>query len=161
LTAISRQQDPVSASSLAKKMKVSRQVVVGDIALLRAEGNEIIATSRGYMIPTFNENHQYLRKVVCQHTPKESRDELYTVVDHEAVVLNVIVEHSLYGEITGGLNLTNRSEVDAFMDRSDSTEVKLLSELTMGIHIHTIACRNEAHFIQIEEALKEKGYLYK
>jgi len=161
LTTIKQQQKPVSASLLAKELNVSRQVIVGDVALLRAQGHEIIATARGYMIPNFNEADQYLGKVVCQHTPADTRNELYTIVDLNALVVNVIVEHGFYGEITGCLNLANRKDVDIFMEKVKSAEVKLLSELTMGIHIHTIACRNKAHFDEVYQTLEENGYLYK
>ena len=41
---------PVSATALAKMYGVSRQIIVGDIALLRAETNDIIATNKGYII---------------------------------------------------------------------------------------------------------------
>ena len=161
LNAIKKQQKPVSASLLAKELNVSRQLIVGDVALLRAQGNEIIATARGYMIPNFNETDQYLGKIVCQHTPEDTKDELYTFVDLNALVVNVIVEHGFYGEITGCLNLANRKEVDNFMEKVKSAEIKLLSELTMGVHIHTIACRNKAHFDKVYQAVADKGYLYK
>ena len=151
---------PTSASSLAKELGVSRQVIVGDVALLRATGHEIIATARGYIIPSFNEKHQYIGKIVCQHTPENTREELYMIVDEGAVVLNVIVEHDLYGELTGALNLTNRGEVDAFLRKAKSSGIKLLSELTMGIHTHTVACANEAHFNQVRKVLETSGYLY-
>ena len=42
---------PVSASSLAKEFGVSRQIIVGDIAILRAEGHDISSTPRGYVLP--------------------------------------------------------------------------------------------------------------
>ena len=38
---------PVSATTFAQRFSVSRQVIVGDIALLRAEGHSITATPRG------------------------------------------------------------------------------------------------------------------
>lgn len=38
---------PVSATALAKELGVSRQVIVQDIALLRAEGEHILSTNRG------------------------------------------------------------------------------------------------------------------
>jgi len=161
LDAISNQKKPVSASFLAKELDVSRQVIVGDVALLRAAGHEIIATARGYMIPSFNDSNQYLGKIVCQHTPKNTKDELYTIVDLEAVVVNVIVEHGFYGEITGSLNLANRKDVDDFMNKVKSSEIKLLSELTMGIHMHTIACRCKSHFDEVCKALEAGGYLYR
>lgn len=157
---LNKKQTPISASSLAKKLEVSRQVIVGDVALLRALGHEIIATARGYIIPNFNEKHQFIGKIVCQHTPGNTKDELYKIVDAGAVVLNVIVEHDLYGEITGALNLTNRQEVDAFLDKAKSSKTKLLSELTLGVHTHSIACKDEAHFIQVKKALDTCGFLY-
>ena len=160
LERISGQQSPLSASFLAKEFKVSRQVIVGDVALLRARGHDILATAKGYIIPKTKESLQYVGKIVCQHAPKSSKDELYQIVDLGAVVLNVMIEHSLYGEITGGLNLSNRKEVDDFTDKFESSDIKLLSELTLGIHTHTISCRNELHFIEVCRALSEKGYLY-
>ena len=159
LDIITHQKSPISASLLAKNLKVSRQVIVGDVALLRAQGHEIIATARGYIIPKYNEANQYIGKVACTHTPEDTKSELYTIVDLEAVVVNVIVEHELYGEITGHLNLAERKDVDAFMKKIKSSEVKLLSELTMGIHLHTIACRSKNHFDQVCQALKSRGYL--
>ena len=42
---------PVSASALAAGLNVSRQIIVGDIALLRAGGAEISAPPRGYVLP--------------------------------------------------------------------------------------------------------------
>ena len=160
LQTISHSKAPVSASLLAKKLNVSRQVIVGDIALLRAQGHEIIATARGYMIPVFRETNQYLGKVACRHDPENTKLELYTVVDLGAIVVNVIVEHELYGEITGQLNLKNREDVDIFINRVKSTEIKLLSELTTGVHLHTIACRDKTHFEQLRQALDIAGYLF-
>jgi len=160
LDIIKYQKNPVSASSLAKELNVSRQVIVGDVALLRAQGHEIIATARGYLIPNFNETNQYIGKIVCQHTPDDTKHELYTIVDLEAIVVNVIVEHGFYGEITGSLNLSNRKDVDVLINKINSSEVKLLSELTMGVHLHTIACRDKAHFEEVYQALATNGYLY-
>jgi len=152
---------PTSASSLAKKLGVSRQVIVGDVALLRAQGHDITATARGYMvIPQFKEEH-YLVKVACQHNAGGTQDELYCMVAAGAIVVNVIIEHEMYGEMTGLLNLKTRADVDAFITKIKSSEVKLLSELTYGIHLHTIACRNKAHFEQVVQALEAGGFLYK
>ncbi|MCL2404058.1 MAG: transcription repressor NadR [Defluviitaleaceae bacterium] len=161
LDAISNHTRPVSASLLARELNVSRQVIVGDVALLRAQGHEIIATARGYMIPSFNETNQYLGKIVCQHSPEKTQDELYVIVDLKAEVINVIVEHGFYGEITGSLNLASRKDVDAFIRKVNSSEIKLLSELTMGIHLHTIACRDKNHFNEVCKALETGGYLYR
>jgi len=157
-----RQKDtPVSASLLAKTLNVSRQAIVGDIALLRAQGSEIIATARGYMIPEFKETNRYVGKVACRHTPENTKAELYAMVDLEAKVINIIVEHEIYGEITGSLNITARDDVDVFINKIDASDVRLLSELTMGVHLHTVACRDKAHFDEVCRALDDCGYLHK
>ena len=160
LEAIRHGKVPVSASLLAKKLNVSRQVIVGDIALLRAQDHEIIATARGYIIPEVRELHQYLGKVACRHDLENTESELNAVVDSGAVVVNVTVEHELYGEITGQLNLKSRDDVNVFINRIKASEVKLLSELTMGVHLHTIACRDKTHFEQVRQALNMGGYLF-
>jgi len=149
----------VSASVLAKELNVSRQVIVGDVALLRAEGHEIIATARGYMIPMFKELGQYIGKIACKHTADDSMQELYTIIDAGSTVINIIVEHEIYGEITGNLNLSSRADIDAFIDRVKNSNNKLLSELTSGIHLHTIACKDKGHFDQIYTELKNKNFV--
>ena len=159
LDTIDQHSKPISASTLAKALNVSRQVVVGDVALLRAQGQEIIATARGYIIPNFSEANQYIGKIACQHNPNDTQKELYIIVDLNAVVINVTVEHEVYGEITGSLNLTNRKDVDAFVGRVKASEVVLLSELTNGIHLHTIACKDKIHFEAVSNALGSAGFL--
>ena len=42
----------LSASALAAKFGVSRQIIVGDIALMRAGGVDIVSTARGYSVDT-------------------------------------------------------------------------------------------------------------
>jgi len=160
LNRINQQQNPLSASVLAKDFQVSRQVIVGDVALLRAEGHDIIATARGYIIAKPSANSSFVGKVVCQHRPAETKAELLTMVDLQATIINVIVEHETYGEITGGLNLAKREEVEAFFQKVKNGEIKLLSELTAGVHTHTIGCRDKEHFQQVQQTLWEKGFLY-
>ena len=105
---------PISASALAAKLGVSRQIVVGDVALLRAGGAEIEATPRGYQFhPTPG---GYTGILACVHrTADEMRTELYTVVDQGGVVVDVAVENPLYGELRGNLNLASRYDVDTFI----------------------------------------------
>lgn len=150
---------PISASALAKELDVSRQVIVGDVALLRASGHDIIATARGYVIPEFRGLNQYVGKIPCRHNTQDTAQELYTIVDLGATIVNVIVEHELYGEMTGQLNIKTREDVAAFVKRVAAAEVKLLSELSGGIHLHTIACRDKPHFEQVYRALGDAGFL--
>jgi len=159
LSTIKLQAAPISASALAKSLNVSRQVIVGDVALLRAGGNEIVATARGYVIPELKETNRYVSKVACRHTAADTKSELYAIVDLGATVADVIVEHELYGEIAGGLNLSSRADVDEFMKKAESSNSKLLSELTQEVHLHTIFCRDRAHFDKVYEALSASGYI--
>jgi len=101
LTRLSGAQNPVSASALAAELGVSRQIVVGDVALLRAGGAQIDATPRGYQLHPAEKG--YTGILACVHrTEDEMRRELYTIVDQGGVAVDVAVENSLYGEPESG-----------------------------------------------------------
>ena len=96
----------VSGSSLAKAVGVSRQVVVQDIALLRADGHDVVATSRGYVLLDGRGEPQVpTRLVKVCHGIDDLADELTTIVDLGGAVLNVMVNHRVYGKITGDLDI--------------------------------------------------------
>ena len=162
LKTITQADAPITAAALSNDMGVSRQVIVGDVALLRAAGHDITATSRGYAIlPQADVKNQYLGRIVSHHAPGDTKTELYGIVDLGGTVVNVIIEHDLYGDITGSLNLKTREDVDYFMDRLRTSRDKLLLELTHhGVHQHTIACRDRGHFEEIVQALRSKQLLY-
>lgn len=157
---LKEQRAPASAASIARRMGVSRQVIVGDIALLRAQGSDIIATARGYTMAPAHGGGRYVGKVACQHAPADTEAELMTIVEHGGEVLDVVVDHSLYGEITGQLNIATPADVRQFAQKVRSNEVSLLSDLTGGIHLHTVACRDAAAFEAITRALAEGAFLY-
>ena len=148
---------PVSATSLANRFSVSRQVIVGDIALLRASGIDISATPRGYVI--LSEDTGYVRRVACLHDGAGMESELNAMVDQGCTVLDVIVEHPIYGQLTGPLQLSNRYDVQQFIVRSAEAEARPLSLLTEGIHLHTLSCPSEAVFQRVQQALRELGVL--
>lgn len=156
IEAIRTSEIPVSASALARKLHVSRQIIVGDIALIRASGTQIIATPRGYVWERSNAGSE--RKIAVMHAPQQMREELYTIVDQGAEVVDVIVEHPTYGQLVGQLQLSSRYDVDQFIDRMQGNEP--LSQLTHGVHLHTIRCRDAAVFERVENALRKKGLLY-
>ena len=56
-------EKPVSASRFARDLGVSRQIIVGDVALLRAAGEDIIATSRGYKLDTLQDQKGRTKKM--------------------------------------------------------------------------------------------------
>jgi len=152
---------PVSAASLAEKYHVSRQIIVGDIALLRASGAGVIATPRGYLIQkgqTVASEDDYT--IVCSHSSDEMLlDELYTVVDSGATVVDVIVEHPVYGQLTGLLQVSSRYDADRFVETLRSSNAAPLSQITDGIHLHTIRCADPARIEYIKKKLYEKGIL--
>ena len=92
---------PVSASTLAGQLSVSRQIIVGDIALLRAGGADILATPRGYCLQNAAAAG-LTRRVAVRHDEAGMEAELNTMVDNGCTVVDVIVEHPLYGEWVQG-----------------------------------------------------------
>lgn len=152
-------EKPLSASSFAKKYDVSRQIIVGDVALLRAAGENIIATSRGYLLE--RKSTRLISKIAVQHDKSQAEEELRTIVAAGGEIVDVIVEHPLYGELVGGLHITTQGEVDDFLKNYQSSNASFLSELTDGIHLHTIAYETQEDFERITQALADKGILYK
>ena len=160
LTRLNSAGAPLSASVLAAELGVSRQIVVGDVALLRAGGAQIDATPRGYQLHPAEKG--YAGILACVHrTQEEMRRELYTVVDQGGTVVDVAVENPLYGELRGNLNLASRYDVDLFIQQAADTPECLLSRMTGGVHLHTLRCPDEASFHRVEAALDAKGLLYR
>ena len=148
----------VSASVLAREFSVSRQVIVGDVALLRAAGENISATPRGYVLAS--DSAALLRTVACHHKGEETERELNIMVDNGCTVRDVIVEHPIYGQLTGVLDLKNRYDVGQFMRRLGQGDTMPLSALTDGVHLHTLLCPDEASFQRVLEQLREAGLLF-
>ena len=157
LEILRRSGGPVSASALAERFSVSRQIIVGDIALLRASGAEISATPRGYVILPAASG--LTRQVACQHDDAGMEAELNAMVDNGCTVLDVIVEHPVYGQLTGSLQLSSRYDVAQFIARCAQADARPLSALTEGIHLHTLSCPDEAAFCRVREALRQLSIL--
>ena len=150
-------RQPASAAALARRFGVSRQIIVGDVALLRAGGASIIATPRGYLMdrPRLGE----VCTVACRHRPEDMRRELELMVDNGCVVENVIVEHAVYGQLVGQLSLSNRYDIAEFIRKVSESGDKPLSDLTGGIHLHTLRCPDRARCQRVMKALAEAGFL--
>ena len=151
---LSASHAPISATTLSQELGVSRQIIVGDIALLRAAGQEITATARGYVIPAQN---GLLRRIACTHSAEETLDELDAMVDCGCTVVDVIVEHPVYGQLTAPLHLSSRLDVDQFMKRMDGAAP--LSQLTGGVHLHTLSCPDETAYEHLLQLLRQRGFL--
>ena len=161
LIALLQQADaPVSGTDLAKHLGVSRQVIVQDIALLRAVDKNILSTNKGYVLYVPEQgNDGVKRSFAVSHNKEQIQDELYTMVDYGGKVLDVVVEHDIYGQIMVDLILCNRLDVDEFIERVECSKSLPLNVLTDGAHWHTVEAASEKVLDKIEEKLKEKGYL--
>ena len=148
---------PISATALAGRFGVTRQVVVGDIALLRAEGRSVIATPRGYIIPAPD---GFLRTIACVHNAAQTREELNAMVDCGCTVIDVVVEHPVYGQLTAPLAISSRYDVEQFIEKMTSASASPLSALTEGIHLHTLSCPDEEVFMHLRDKLREMGMLF-
>ncbi len=149
---------PVSATALGDELSVSRQIIVGDIALLRASGEKITATPRGYVLESTQDDNVYT--VACVHDFGNMEKELNIMVDNGCTVLNVTVEHPLYGQLTGQLHLSNRYEVSQFMKKCSEDSASPLSTLTGGVHLHALSCPDRECFERTRDELKRNGLLY-
>lgn len=157
---IANSDKPLSASKLAKEFGVSRQIIVGDIALLRASGHEIMATPRGYVFET-PQDKGLKKTIAVKHTRENLVEELNVIVDNGGIVEDVIVEHPVYGEIKGNLHISSRYDVTKFMDKLSTSQAAPLSLVTNGVHLHTLIVPDEESFHRITEGLDAIGVLLK
>ena len=157
LAELSEATAPVNATKLAEMNGVTRQIIVADIALLRAAGNNIRAEHKGYVMD--KGMGEIKRKIVCKHSKEETIEQLYAIVDNVGKILDVQVEHSIYGVLSGEMGIASRFDANEFVRETAKADIVLLSDLTGGIHIHTICVKDEETFQRICTKLKELGVL--
>ncbi len=146
----------VSGGELSDRLSASRQIIVQDIAVLRASGYEILSTHSGYVI----EKHPLCERVFkVRHTSEETYDELTTIVKLGGTIVNVYVWHKVYGKIEGKLNVFSHRGIDQLMEGIKSGKSTELMNVTSGYHYHTVRADSEAILDKIEAELDEKGYI--
>jgi len=150
-------ENPLSGSCLAAKMGVSRQVIVQDIALLRSKYS-ILATPQGYLFYKAA-GKEYFRSFLVKHTEEQIYDELASIVSLGGQVMDVCVEHDFYGQLRAELNLTSLTDVIQFCEQLKNSSCGPLFPISAGVHLHTVKASSKEILDQIEEKLKEKGYL--
>lgn len=138
LQTLKQTQIPLTGSELSNIYKVSRQIIVGDITVLRASGYNIYATPRGYILPQDSKINQELAIICCKHTDDNLQQELEIIVDNGGKIRDVIVEHPLYGEIRVNLFINSRRDIQLFLQKKSETKATALMSITNGIHYHTI-----------------------
>ena len=151
---------PVSAGAFARRLGVSRQIIVGDVALLRAANVPIAATPRGYVMQDEGGRRGLVRTIACRHSKEDITKEMYAIVDNGCGMLDVIVEHAVYGQISGQLHAFSRYDVDSFVKKLARSGSLPLCDLTGGVHLHTIVCPDEDAYRRVLAKLKEEKLLF-
>lgn len=147
---------PISGGALSAKFGVSRQIIVQDIALLRARGNDIISTNKGYIL---QKPVRVSRVFQVRHTDEQIEEELNAIVDLGGSIRDVFVEHEVYGRICGELRLNSRRQVSAFMEELKSGKCSPLKKITEDTHFHTVEADSAEILDEVEKKLEEKGFL--
>lgn len=148
---------PIKGTDIADKYNVTRQVIVKDIAILRAKGFNIMATPDGYIV---NRSDGKIKTIIAvKHNEDEMLDEMSTVIKYGGIIEDVIVEHSLYGEIKGILMVKSLNDLNKFIAKYSNQEGRLLSVLTNGVHLHTISAETSEDIDAIISELKDKKFI--
>lgn len=151
---------PITGADLAARMGVTRQVVVQDVAVLRAGGAPILATPAGYVWVDKPSSPRAVRVLSCKHSLLEdAKEELMIIVRAGGTVRDVIVEHPIYGELTGSLLLRTPEAVEALIEQLGRPGVQMLSAMTGGVHMHIIEAPSELILDEIELSLLKAGIL--
>ena len=160
LKILQQRQHSVSGTELARLLGVSRQVIVQDIALLRATDKNILSTNKGYIFfAGAQEENRKKRTYKVKHKDEEILDELFVIVDMGGKIRDVVVEHGIYGQISADLIINCRADAEAFVKKVEKYKTKPLNNLTHGIHFHTVEADSEEALDRIGEELERKGYL--
>ena len=153
---ITGNHSPASGTLLAQLFHVSRQVIVQDIAILRAEGYEILSTNRGYLC---HSPKAVSRVFYVLHDNSRILEELNLIVDCGGKVEDVFVEHEIYGTLRAVLAVDSRKKVQAFMQGIINGKSSPLNIVTSGYHYHTVTAESEEILDTIEEELRTQGFL--
>ena len=153
---ISASSAPVPAKELAKICNVSRQVIVQVMVLIPASLHDIIASHREYIM---NAPYTAERVFKVSHTDDQMEDELCSIVDLGGKVVNVMVNHRVYGHMEAALGINSRKKVMEFVENIRLGKSSPLKNITSNYHYHTVEAENEEILDSIEEMLREKRYL--
>lgn len=156
LSLIGNSQNPVAANFLSEKYSVSRQVIVQDIAILRAQGYGVISTNRGYVL---DYGLRAERVFKCRHTLSELVSESEIIISNGGKIEDICVHHRVYGKISARLELSTMRHAEELYRSLVSGASKPLMSVTDGYHYHTVSGENEQTLDKIEAALREAGYL--
>jgi len=95
-----------------------------------------------------------------RHRPEQTEDELTIMLDLGLRVVDVSVDHPVYGEMRGMLMLDSREDLRDWLRTIKEKQAHLLSELTDGIHLHAVEAPRAELIERARQALRERGYLF-
>ncbi|HIT73067.1 MAG TPA: transcription repressor NadR [Candidatus Fimicola cottocaccae] len=158
LKIINESGKPVTGKALAEKFGVTRQIIVKDIGIIKAAGNVILSTAKGYICENKKNEHPTREITVC-HNSDDIENEMNIVVDMGGKILSTSVNHPVYGSVGEALNIKSRRDIKMFLNKTSETGCMPLLELTKGIHTHLISADDEETLDEICAELKNAGYL--
>lgn len=161
VTLLHEANKPLTGAELAGQCGVSRQVIVQDIAILRAGGAGIFASPQGYLVSPYAAANEVQAVVACRHTIEQIEEEIGIVVDCGGRVLDVIVDHPVYGELRGSIMIANRRDLMLFIEKLRHSKANPLLTLTGGIHLHTLLAPGQEAMAEIIATLDRAGILMK
>lgn len=157
---LNTQTAPVSGTKLARHFGVSRQIIVQDVALLRAENRDILSTNKGYVLFHSQEKRNGCTSVIMvKHTAEQTFEEMQAIVDYGGSMLDVFIDHDLYGQIRVDLVINDSNDAEDFCAKLKRSSSKPLKELTEDYHYHTIKAPSEKALGLIKQELRDKGFL--
>ena len=153
---IMSEKQAVSGGKLSEMLGVSRQIIVGDISALKADGYDILSTHSGYVIQGTPLCERVFKVF---HTREQTENELNTIIDFGGTVADVFVWHKVYGKMTATLNISSRHQVAQFLEGVRTGKSSELMNITGGYHYHTVRAESEEVLDKIEKELKEQNYI--
>ena len=148
---------PVAARTLANRYGVSRQIIVQDIAVIRAAHPNVISTARGYVLP--KAEPVCTREFKVRHGCERSAQELNLIVDCGGRVKSISISHRVYGRVSAEMDIQSRRDVVEFLQRFEDSSSTVLSTVTDGYHYHLVEAATAERLDLIERELREQGFL--
>ena len=157
---LSMENTPISGTDLAAALHVSRQVIVQDIALLRAENRDILSTNKGYVLYNPAADDHFVKEVIAvKHDGDQILEEMLSIVELGGKMLDVSIDHDIYGNIRSDLVINNFEDAKEFVKKVAEGTSKPLCSLTENVHFHTISAPSAKVLGLIKKELDEKGFL--
>lgn len=156
LKILQESDSPVSGTKLAEKFHVSRQVIVQDIALLRAGSHDIISTHKGYVL---QEKGSIQRVFKVKHSAEKMLEELNLIVDCGGRIDDVFVYHKIYGVVRVEMNIKSRRDAKKYVESINGGVSVPLEQITSEYHYHTVTADSTDTLDDIQKELQRQGYL--